>query len=93
MPDGHSGAFPIGSGSTSKFIPGLDPNFFWVECEGRGDIRFPGYPDGYYENHFIFSFELNDGLITRSREFMNPTMQMRALGIPVPEIRRDGIPQ
>lgn len=76
-----------------RIHPGQDPNVFWVECEGRGEIHFPGYPVGHYHNHFIFSFEMKDGLIARAREFMNPTEQMRALRIPVPVIRREGIPQ
>lgn len=69
-----------------------DPNFFWVECDGHGQIKFPGYADGFYENHFLHSFELDDGKIVRNREFMNPLEQMRALGIPVPEVKRAGIP-
>ncbi len=36
-----------------------DPNHFWVECDGHGKILFPGYPEGYYENHFLHSFELD----------------------------------
>ncbi|HCF1941945.1 PhzA/PhzB family protein, partial [Pseudomonas aeruginosa] len=27
-----------------------------------------------------------------NREFMNPMQKLRALGIPVPQIKRDGIP-
>lgn len=69
-----------------------DPNHFWVECDGHGKICFPGYPEGYYENHFLHSFELEDGKIKQNREFMNPFQQLRALSIPVPEIRREGIP-
>ncbi|MFF8982801.1 PhzA/PhzB family protein [Streptomyces globisporus] len=69
-----------------------DPNRFWVECDGRGKILFADYPEGYYENHFLHSFELADGKITLQREFMNPFDQLRALGIPVPEIKRAGIP-
>jgi phenazine biosynthesis protein len=69
-----------------------DPNFFWVECDGHGSIRFAGYPEGYYENHFLHSFLLDNGKIRQQREFMNPFEQLRALGIPVPEIRREGIP-
>ncbi|RAJ43066.1 ketosteroid isomerase-like protein [Kitasatospora sp. SolWspMP-SS2h] len=69
------------------------PTFFWAECDGRGAIRFEGYPDGHYENHFLHSFEFNaDGLITRQREFMNPLRQYEALGIAVPQIVRTGIP-
>jgi hypothetical protein len=69
-----------------------DANHFWVECEGHGKIRFPGYPEGYYENHFLHSFLLEDGKIKQNREFMNPFEQLRALSIPVPEIKRAGIP-
>ncbi|MEV4750113.1 PhzA/PhzB family protein [Streptosporangium amethystogenes subsp. fukuiense] len=69
-----------------------DPNFFWVECDGAGAIRFPGYPEGRYENHFLHSFLLENGKIRQQREFMNPFEQLRALGIPVPEVKREGIP-
>ncbi len=55
-----------------------DPNHFWVECDGHGKILFPGYPEGYYENHFLHSFELDDGKIKRNREFMNVFQQLRA---------------
>ncbi len=69
-----------------------DPNRIWAECDGHGKIRFPGYPEGYYENHFLHAFLLDDGKIRQNREFMNPFEQLRALSIPVPEIRREGIP-
>lgn len=69
-----------------------DPNFFWVECDGVGAIRFPGYPEGRYENHFLHSFLLDNGKIRQQREFMNPFEQLRALGIPVPVVKREGIP-
>ena len=69
-----------------------DPNRFWVECDGEGKILFPGYPEGHYENHFLHYFRLEDGKIKENREFMNPVMQMRALGIEVPKIEREGIP-
>lgn len=69
-----------------------DPNFFWVECDGEGAIRFSGYPDGHYKNHFLHSFRLENGKIRQQREFMNPFEQLRALGIPIPEVKRDGIP-
>jgi hypothetical protein len=69
-----------------------DPNRFWVECDGEGQILFPGYPPGHYRNHFLHSFLLRDGRIVQNREFMNPFNQLRALGIEVPAIRREGIP-
>lgn len=69
-----------------------DPNRFWVECDGEGQILFPGYPPGIYRNHFIHSFLLDDGKIVQNREFMNPFNQLRALGINVPVIKREGIP-
>lgn len=69
-----------------------DPNRFWVECDGEGKILYPGYPPGHYRNHFIHSFLLEDGKIKQEREFMNPYQQLRALGIEVPKIKREGIP-
>jgi len=69
-----------------------DPNFFWAECDGKGQILYPNYPPGYYENHFLHSFRLKDGKIVEQREFMNPFNQMRALGIDIPVIKRGGIP-
>ncbi|TDC98384.1 PhzA/PhzB family protein [Actinomadura sp. 7K507] len=69
-----------------------DPNFFWVECDGEGAIRFPGYPEGHYTNHFLHSFRFEDGKIKQQREFMNPFEQLRALGIAVPQVKREGIP-
>ncbi len=58
----------------------------------RGKALVPGYPQGYCENHYIHSFELESGRIKRNREFMNPIQKLRALGIAVPQIKRDGIP-
>jgi len=69
-----------------------DPNRFWVECDGVGQILFPGYPEGLYRNHFLHSFLFEDGKIKQQREFMNPCRQFRALGIDVPAIKREGIP-
>lgn len=69
-----------------------DPNFFWAECDGEGAIRFPGYAEGHYINHFLHSFRLENGKIKQQREFMNPFEQLRALGIPIPEVKREGIP-
>lgn len=69
-----------------------DPNTFWAECDGEGKILYPSYPPGHYKNHFIHTFELDNGKIVRQREFMNPFNQLRALGIEVPVINRGGIP-
>ncbi|TXL89593.1 phenazine biosynthesis protein [Streptomyces sp. NBC_01725] len=69
-----------------------DPDRFWVECDGEGQILFPGYPDGHYRNHFLHSFLFENGKIKQQREFMNPCQQFRALGIEVPAVRREGIP-
>ncbi|MFD7657532.1 PhzA/PhzB family protein [Actinosynnema sp. NPDC059797] len=83
---------PDWSWSDVSVIETLDPNVIWVECRGAGAIRFPGYPEGRYENHFLLCFDLVDGLIARSREISNPVEQMRALGIEVPRIERGWIP-
>lgn len=69
-----------------------DPNRFWVECDGEGQILFEDYPPGHYRNHFIHSFLLADGKIREIREFMNPCQQMRSLGIEVPVVKRARIP-
>jgi hypothetical protein len=69
-----------------------DPNRFWVECDGEGKIIFPGYPVSQYRNHFLHYFRLVDGKIKEQREYMNPILQMRALGIDVPKIDRGAIP-
>ncbi|CRK58745.1 Phenazine biosynthesis protein PhzB [Alloactinosynnema sp. L-07] len=69
-----------------------DPNRFWVECDGEGQILYPDYPPGHYRNHFLHSFLLADGKIVQQREFMNPYNQLRALSIDIPVIRRGGIP-
>lgn len=84
--------FPDWAWSEVQIFETQDPNWFWVECRGEGIIRFPGYPEGHYRNHFIHSFRFEDGKIKEQREFMNPCEQFRALGVPVPEIRREGIP-
>jgi phenazine biosynthesis protein len=75
-----------------EIIETQDPNKFWAECDGEGKILYPNYPPGYYRNHFLHSFQLDDGKIVTQREFMNPFNQLRALGIEVPVIRRGGIP-
>ncbi|WP_191490018.1 PhzA/PhzB family protein [Pseudomonas sp. FEN] len=84
--------FPDWQWHNVRIFETADPNHFWVESDGRGSVNMPGYPKGYCENHYIHSFELEDGRIKRNREFMNPFQQLRALGIPVPTIRRAGLP-
>lgn len=84
--------FPDWRWSNIEIFETQDPNWFWVECDGEGQIIFPDYEPGYYKNHFIHSFRLNNGKIKEIREFMNPCQQMRALGIEVPLVKRGGIP-
>lgn len=84
--------FPDWAWTNVEIFQTQDPNRFWVECDGEGKIVFPGYPVGHYKNHFIHSFEFENGKIKLQREFMNPFEQLRALGIEVPVVRRDGIP-
>lgn len=69
-----------------------DPDRFWVECDGEGMINFPGYPAGHYRNHFLHAFLFENGRIKQEREFMNPFRQLLALGIGIPEIKREGVP-
>ena len=63
-----------------------DPDQLWAECEGEGAIALPGHPPVHYANHFLYSFEMRDGLIAREREFMNPIVEMKALGMDTPTI-------
>lgn len=85
--------FPDWTWTDIQIFDTQDPNWFWVECRGEGAIVFPGYPQGLYRNHFLHSFRFDeDGLIKEQREFMNPCEQFRALGIEVPLVRRDGLP-
>jgi hypothetical protein len=84
--------FPDWEWKNVEIFETQDPNRFWVECDGEGRILYPDYPAGYYRNHFIHSFLLEDGKIRQQREFMNPFQQLRALGIEVPKINRGGIP-
>jgi ketosteroid isomerase-like protein len=86
------GCFPDWAWYNVQIFDTQDPDIFWAECDGAGKIIFPGYPEGFYRNHFLHSFEFEDGKIKRQREFMNPCNQFRALGIPVPKIVRHGIP-
>ena len=91
------------SGVVAEMLPGLGV----VQHQGLRDRRsqpllgrvrrprqdpLPRVSRGYYENHFLHSFELDDGKIKRNREFMNVFQQLRALSIPVPQIKREGIP-
>lgn len=84
--------FPDWEWKNVEIFDTQDPDRFWVECDGEGQILYPDYPPGHYGNHFIHAFELEDGRIKRQREFMNPFQQLRALGIEVPKINRGGIP-
>jgi ketosteroid isomerase-like protein len=84
--------FPDWAWTNVRIFETQDPDFFWAECDGEGKIVYPGYPEGYYQNHFLHSFEFRDGKILQQREFMNPCEQFRALGIPVPQVKREGIP-
>lgn len=66
-----------------------NPKMFFVECDGRGHMTVDGEPDQdrIYENHYILSFEMEDGKIKCLRELMNPCCLMKARGIPIPEVR------
>ena len=66
-----------------------NPNMFFVECDGRGHMLLAGdtQQELIYENHYILSFEMENGKIKSLREFMNPCCLMKARGIPIPEVR------
>lgn len=70
-----------------------DPNRFWVECHGEGQIIFPGYEVGHFDNPLPSYFRLENGTIKEQGKFrsMNRVMLMRTLGIEVPKINRGEI--
>lgn len=70
-----------------------DPDWLWAEADGRGTVILPGHDPVHYENHFLYSFEMCDGLIAREREFMNPIIEMKALGLTTPTIDLGDFPQ
>lgn len=70
-----------------------DPDWLWAEADGRGTVILPGHDPVHYENHFLYSFEMRDGLIAREREFMNPIIEMKALGLDTPTIDLGDFPQ
>ena len=61
--------------------PFLDPNFFMVKASGHGV-----HADGsVYENSYLFTIRLRDGLITELCEYMNPVNGLTASGMEVPK--------
>lgn len=77
-----------------KVFETTNPKEFWVECDGKGTINFEAYNKGIYENHFLHYFKFNsNNKIIEQKEFMNPCMQYKALGIELPKINRIGIPK
>lgn len=51
-----------------------------------GHTDLPGHDSVQYTNHFLYCFDMRDGLIVREREFMNPVVEMKALGLATPTI-------
>ncbi len=64
-----------------------DPNKFWVEANGSGEVMVAGKSEpSKYENHYFFCFEMKDGLILKMREIMNPLKLLEAFGVEVPKM-------
>ena len=64
-----------------EFYPFLDPNFFMVKTSGHGV-----HSDGSaYENNYIFTIRLENGLIKELCEYMNPVNGLTASGMEVPK--------
>ncbi len=79
-------------GATVTLTDGSGNPIGQVTADGSGNWSFTPSTPLDCENHYIHSFELENGRIKRNREFMNPMQKLRALGIAVPQIKRDGIP-
>lgn len=85
---GDSEMFPDWGFYNAQIYQTQNPSMFFVECDGRGKMILRDEPesDRIYENHYIISFEMEDGRIKRLREIHNPCCIMRARGIPIPEV-------
>ena len=70
-----------------------DSDWLWAEADGGGTLILPGHDPVTYDNHFLYSFEMRGGLIAREREFMNPVVEMRALGLRLPRIDLGDFPE
>lgn len=64
-----------------------DPDKFWAEAIGKGEqsVGEDGAPK-QYENHYIFCFRMQDGLILEMREFHNPLALLHSLGAQMPKV-------
>lgn len=60
-----------------------DPDVILVENWGEG--KLDGLP-GFYCNHFVHIFTLDQGKIRSHREFCDPKQLMRAMGLAVPSM-------
>lgn len=54
------------------------PDQFWVECVGTGLVVSPepGYEPVHYSNHYLHHFTLDNGRISRFREFQNAAVKV-----------------
>jgi len=85
---GDSEDFPDWGFYNAEIYQTQNPDMLFVECDGRGKLIIKGDADKnrVYENHYIISFEMEDGKIKRLREIHNPCCLMKALGIPIPKV-------
>ncbi|GAB3220278.1 nuclear transport factor 2 family protein [Spirosoma arcticum] len=58
-----------------------DPNFFFAQWRGVIVIK----TGGTYENDYIGTFRLKDGLVTEYTEYFNPIVMAKAFGISLSE--------
>ncbi len=91
LKNGDTAGAVLNGGSLSR-VAGENVGVYGIN-QGDLALNSGNYDLSYHcENHYIHSFELENGRIKRNREFMNPMQKLRALGIAVPQIKRDGIP-
>ncbi len=64
-----------------------DPNHFWVECDGPRQDPLPRLSRGLLREPLPAFLRAGRRKIKRNREFMNVFQQLRALSIPVPQIK------
>jgi hypothetical protein len=80
--------FPDWTWSNVKIFQTQDLNYFWVECDGGGQAFLPGHPPAHHSDHFIHSFQMENGKIKVYREFRNPVKELMDFGLEIPHLKK-----
>lgn len=80
--------FPDWSHSDNVIYQTIDPNLYITTCKGFGFKIQPEEGDMFYENFFIGTFIVEGDLLKSYYEYMNPMVLRKAMGKPMPKIKR-----